>query len=1130
MSKTISVLGSGVLIVSLMSIGVGGLATATGPARQAARPAGASAVVSSDCGAQRVPIFPPLPPGSQKITIDTDYGKMSVYFIPNQGQLAEPVAYYVQGKDKNLYFTPEGITIALSKPGATEPAPSKGNPERINPGMPEEKARTPEGRWGNIENGAERWVVKLNFVGAAKGVKPVGEGETGAVVSYFQGQQKNWKTGLRTYSKIVYRELWPGIDLAYEGTVNRLKYEFIVHPGADPSMVRLAYRGVGNLSVDEAGRLNVSTPLGGFQDDTPIAYQNIHGERRNVAVRYRLGANQEPAGQGMDSRSVPAIAAQGYGFATGSYDRSRTLVIDPAVLIYCGYIGGGSSLWDKGYAIAVDASGSAYITGSAYSAEDSFPVTAGPDLTYNGYEDAFVAKLNPSGTALVYCGYIGGSSHDDGRGIAVDGSGNAYVTGSTSSGGSFPTLLGPDISVNGQTEAFVAKVNPAGTALVYCGFIGGAGNDEGNGLALDASGNAYVTGVTYSDQSTFPVAVGPDLTFNGQTFFAEPFVAKVNAVGTGLVYCGYIGGTSTDIGRSIAVDVSGNAYLTGETYTHDGSFPALVGPDLTPNGSADAFVAKVNAAGTALVYCGYIGGSGEDSGIGIAVDLSGNAYVAGRAWSTESTFPVTVGPDLTGNGRSDAFVAKVDPAGTGLVYCGYIGGSAQDFAAGIRVDDSGNAYLVGETASSEASFPALVGPDSTYNGGNSDAFAAKVNPTGTGLVYCGYVGGSGYDTGYGIAVDRTGKVAITGSTDSRETSFPVTAGPDLTFNGYEDAFVAKILFWEADKPAVGDFDSDHMDEVAVDFGPAGIWLYDQGSWSQIAPENPEGLLGAKIELGPYDDLLADLGARGLWRWRDGSWSLFSGADVESMATGLAWPEGVSAPVTAFIGDFGRLGAWLWTWPSGWWQQSSMDPDQVVMAKISNPYVSWIIGDFGSLGMWWRYTNSDWLNLSRANAEFMIKGRWLIGMERLFADFGAAGLWAYQQGNHWTYLSGADPDSIITADITGDGVDEIVVDFGPAGLWLRDNYWTALSDADPEGMVAADVTGDGGDEVAVDFGLKGLWVWNDGAWSKISPLDSEYLSAADTNGDGAEEILADFGAAGFWLWNGVWTRISEDNPD
>ena len=389
----------------------------------------------------------------------------------------------------------------------------------------------------------------------------------------------------------------------------------------------------------EAGRLNVRTPLGGFQDDIPVAYQDVQGERRNVAVSYKLGAILEPAGRAEGSRREPAADAANYGFAPGSYDRSRTLVIDPAVLIYCGYVGGNGGLWDAGYAVAVDGTGAAYITGGAYSAEDSFPVTAGPDLTYNGGEDAFVAKLNPSGTALAYCGYIGGVYRDCGRGIAVDGSGNAYVTGITSSGGLFPALLGPDISGNGENEAFVAKVNPAGTALIYCGFIGGVGNDEGNGLALDASGNAYVTGVTYSDQSTFPA---------------------------------------------------------------------------------------------------------------------------------------TVGPDLNGNGASDAFVAKV-------------------------------------------------------------------NPTGTGLIYCGYVGGSGYDSGCGIAVDRLGKVVISGRTDSRETSFPVTAGPDLTFNGYEDAFVARILFWEADRHAVGDFDSDQMDEVAVDFGTAGIWLYDQGSWSQIAPENPEGL-------------------------------------------------------------------------------------------------------------------------------------------------------------------------------------------------------------------------------------------------------------------------------------------------
>jgi hypothetical protein len=395
---------------------------------------------------------------------------------------------------------------------------------------------------------------------------------------------------------------------------------------------------------------------------------------------------------------------------------------------------------------------------------------------------------------IVYCGYIGGSSGggtDVGHAIAVDGFGNAYVTGQTNSTQTtFPVTVGPDLTNTGGLDGFVAKVNAAGTALIYCGYIGGdGGTDIGLGVAVDVAGNAYVAGYTSADQTTFPVTVGPDLTFNGGT---DAFVAKVNSAGTALVYCGYIGGSGGDTAYGIAVDASGNAYVAGQTFSTEATFPATVGPDLTYAGNGDAFVAKVNVAGTALVYCGYLGGGFGDLAYGIAVDSMGSAYVTGQTSSTETTFPVTGGPDLTSNGGTfDAFVAKLNTAGTALVYCGYIGGNGLEQGNGIAVDGGGNAYVVGQTTSDQTSFPVAVGPDLTYNGGN-DVFVAKVNAAGTALVYCGYIGGSGSDIGYAIAVDRfLGIAYVTGATESDQTTFPVIVGPDLTYNS-EDAFVAKI--------------------------------------------------------------------------------------------------------------------------------------------------------------------------------------------------------------------------------------------------------------------------------------------------------------------------------------------------
>ncbi len=419
------------------------------------------------------------------------------------------------------------------------------------------------------------------------------------------------------------------------------------------------------------------------------------------------------------------------GFVLGDYDRNHPLTLDPAYLVYAKFIGGSSV--DYGYGIAVDAAGNTYVTGETYS--NDFPATVGPDFTYNGSHDAFVAKVNVAGTALVYAGYIGGGSDDYGHGIAVDASGNAYVTGYTNSA----EAISPD-----------------------------------------------------STEGSFPVTVGPDLTYNGGY---DAFVAKVNAAGTALLYAGYIGGSGDDYGYGIAVDASGNAYVTGATSSNQTSFPVTVGPDLTYNGG-DAFVAKVNATGTALLYAGYIGGSGGEAGYGIAVDGAGNAHVTGTTNSTQVSLPVLVGPDLTYNGGDDVFVAKVNATGTALLYAGYIGGSGGEAGYGIAVDGAGNAHVTGHTKSSETSFPVTVGPDLTYNGGYADAFVAKVNAAGTALLYAGYIGGLQNDRGYGIAVDAAGNAYVTGETYSNgfpaPASFPVLDGPDLTYNGGGDAFVAKV--------------------------------------------------------------------------------------------------------------------------------------------------------------------------------------------------------------------------------------------------------------------------------------------------------------------------------------------------
>jgi Beta-propeller repeat len=705
-------------------------------------------------------------------TQGASYGRMPLRFVENHGQTDPRVDYYTVAQGAEIFLTAQGVTYALTTPGTLASTLNAPHSAQANATHPAATAPTTT---------AQRWAVVVDFVGTNATTGPRGEERTSTVVSYFRGPESEWKTGLLTYKRVVYADVWPGIDLIYEGTAaGTLEYSLLVHPGANPQQIQLAYRGATSVTRTPSGQLEVNTPVGSLTEDIPYAYQeDAKGQRTPITSTYtlRAGATEE----------TPV-----YGFTLGSYDRSRMLVLDPVVLVYSGFIGGIGG--DQGNGITVDSSGNAYVTGQTASDETSFPVTVGPDLTYNGsFYDAFVAKVDTIGEKLLYLGYIGGKGgfSDVGQSIAVDQAGNAYVAGTTyADETTFPVTEGPDLTFNGGfTDAFVAKVDASGTSLLYCGYIGGADSDGGNGIAVDKAGNAYVAGGTSSNETSFPVTVGPGLTYMG---LEDAYVAKVDASGKSLIYAGYIGGADEDEGASIALDSLDNAYVTGITWSTEASFPVTVGPDLTNNDfgtHGDAFVAKVDDGGKTLIFAGYIGGMGQDKGAGIAVDSSGNAYVAGFTLSSQATFPVIVGPDVTFNGIADAFVAKVDASGKKLLYCGYIGGSDDDIGRGIAVDSKGNAYVIGNTSSNQLTFPVMGGPDLTYNGAD-DAFVTKVNVGGTTLLYSSYLGGNDSDLGIAIAADAFGNAYVTGVTSSK--GFPAKVGPDLSFNGYYDAFIAKV--------------------------------------------------------------------------------------------------------------------------------------------------------------------------------------------------------------------------------------------------------------------------------------------------------------------------------------------------
>jgi len=667
-----------------------------------------------------------------------ELGELPLYFIENNGQLDSQVAYYVQGSDKAIYFTAQGITLALTDSEA-----------------------------------GSRWAVKLDFIDCQIGSKPEGLDKQEAIFSYFTGKPQDWTSGAPTYGRLVYSDLWPGINLVYSGNVNNLKYEFIVKPGADPSMIKLRYRGASGLKINSTGSLRISTPAGDFEDGKPFAYQMINGCKKEVYMRYKLEGELD------------------YTFEIGGYDPEYPLILDPVLLVYCGFIGGSGI--DEGCAVALDGMGSAHVAGFTQSSQASFPQSHGPDLTWNGQSDAFVAKVSADGAGLYFCGFIGGNKDDKAFGVAVDHYGYTYIAGETSSTeATFPVKGGPDLTYNDLGDGFIAKINYDGTSLVYCGYLGGDDADSCSAIVVDSLSRPFVTGFTRSDEDSFPVEVGPDLTFNGKD---DAFIAQLKSNGTSFDYCGYIGGDESEEGKDIEVDGSGKAVVAGWTRSAQATFPVKDGPGLLYRGACDAFVAKIEVGGTGFDFCGYIGGENFDEANGVFLDYNKNVYLAGKTLSSETTFPVAKGPDLTHNGGADAFVAKIKYSDSSIDFCGYLGGGSDDCAEDIGLDAKGDVYLAGWTLSDQTSFPIAKGPDLTHNG-QEDAFIAKLTGKGTDLSYCGFIGGAGSDAGLSLAVDFAGNAFITGRTSSSEknSGFPVIEGPCLTYSGACDAFISRISY------------------------------------------------------------------------------------------------------------------------------------------------------------------------------------------------------------------------------------------------------------------------------------------------------------------------------------------------
>lgn len=725
------------------------------------------------------------------------YGNLPLSFEPNQGQSDPRVKFLARGGGYTLFLTNGEAVLRLA-------AAQRGTPNRV----------------------AHQAVVQMKLVGANP--KPVVSGmdEQPGTADYFIGNDpKKWKTDVPNYARVRYQGIYPGVDLIYYGNQGQLEYDLLVAPGSNPKAITLDVE-PGLVSagrersghvlprIDRNGDLVVELNGGEIRFHKPVAYQDVAvsfaqskaQDRKFIAAAYVLKSKNQ------------------VGIRLESYDATQPLVIDPVVW-YSTYLGGSNN--DQASGIAVDGAGNVYVTGFTQSVD--FPMInqisgACQPGCDKGTQDAFVTKIDASGKKLVYSSYLGGSGNDSASAIAVDSVGNVYLTGVENSS-DFPRvnqISGACVGSCGggaNNDAFVAKINAVGNALVYSSVVGGSRDENAfgfAGIAVDGAGDAYLTGTT--DSTDFPRVNQIPGACNGSCGggSTDVFVTKINAAGSALVYSSYLGGSGTDIGFGIAVDSSGNAYATGLIGSPD--FPRvhqIAGACSGACGSGstyDVYATKINAAGSALVYSSYLGGSEDDYGRGIAVDAAGNAYLAGRASSDDFPGVNQISGACLLNSCS-AFAAKINAAGDALVYSSRFGGSSgSEQGHAIAVDGSGNAYITGETQSSD--FP-QVNPipgacrGSCGTGQNRDGFVTKIDAAGDALVYSSYLGGSGDDDGgalvcnASVAVDSSQSAYLSGCTLSTDfprgrleiaapLSIPGACNGSCGSGGFADAFVTKI--------------------------------------------------------------------------------------------------------------------------------------------------------------------------------------------------------------------------------------------------------------------------------------------------------------------------------------------------
>ena len=925
----------------------------------------------------------------QRSKIAEQFGNIPLHFELNRGQADSSVRYMSRNGNHTLLLKQTEAQLALPN-----------------------KVKTSDGKPGVIRPD----ILRMKLARVNDDPKIEGIDELPGRTNYFLGDDpKNWQSDVPTFKKVKYENIYKGVDLIYYGNQRQLEYDFVVAPGANPNVIALSFENARDIRIDKSGDLILDVGNHLVRQQAPVVYQEINGTRNPVQGRYEIRRD--------------AQAKREVGLVIGGYDRNKPLVIDP-VIVFSTYLGGSAGddlfTFEVGFGITVDTSGNVYVAGVTPSAD--FPTQNPYQPSPAGNYDGFITKFNPTGTALLYSTYFGGSDEDRVSSIALGPANEIFVSGYTFST-NFPTMSPFQATNRGQNDGYIARFTSGGV-LNYSTYLGGAGGESCN--FIKNIGTDVVTFAGSTGSSDFPVANALQPNNAGSYDF---IVGKLNIATNTLIFSTYFGGVATEsmILTSAAVDPAGNVYIGGVSNSFN--YPTTPGAFQTENnGSDDAVVTKINAAGTSVIYSTFLGGNLVDSADALAVDAGGNAYLTGFTRSANYPLKKAAQPHLN---DPDAFVTKVNPTGTDVVFSTFLGGQNLERGSAIAADAAGNCYVTGRSNSGDFPAKRSLRPPR----GLDDAFVSKFNRDGA-LLFSTLLGGGSNDYGFGITSDNKNNVYVTGRATR---NFFITPGVfQPTIGGQADAFVTKIN--TSVRKVKSDFDGDGKSDVSLFRPSQHVWYLLQS----LAGFRYEvfGLDSDDLVPGDYDgDSKTDIG---VYRKTDGVWYILNSSN-------------------------GTLRTQYWGLPSDKPVQGDYDGDDKTDIAVYRPTGVWYIilssnnnlrtYDFGSSDALAVPADYDGDGVTDVAVYTPSIGVWTIN-----GSF--AGVIAYKFG--------LTTDKPVPADYDGDGYDDIAVYRASTGIWYSlksgsNNSLSAVNWGTSEDIPSpGDYDGDGKEDTAVFRPSSGTW--------------------------------------------------------